>query len=161
VDWTFGIIFGTELNPICTLVDQRGNIFKVSYNMDLHNPLIVYGYDEMHNLYTLKEGSHQILFRYVEESCFDVTIVEDTLSEDIVVDFFLEIGSRSSLTYHVLVYFTLTMTVSQCKTSHLVFFYIIDFRFIYILNILNENVFFSQMQIFNFLLLCRIFLCLL
>ena len=123
MDRAFGIIFGTELDPIWTLADQRGNIFKVRYNMDLHNPLIVYGCNEMHNLYTLREGSHQIIFRYVGESCFDAIIFEDTLSKDTIVDFFLEIGSRSSLTYLALVHFTLTLTACQCTASHLVFFF--------------------------------------
>jgi len=80
--------------------------------MDLHNPLIVYGCDEMRNLYMLKEGSHQILFRYVKDSCFEVTIYVDTLSEDTIVHFFLEIENRSSLTYHALVHFTLTLIAS-------------------------------------------------
>ena len=120
MDRAFEKIFGIELDHIWTLVDQRGNIFKVRYNMDLHNPLIVYGCDEMCNLYMLKEGSHQILFRYVGKSCFEVTV---TLFEDTVVHFFLEIENRSSLTYHALVHFTLTLTASQSIASHLVFFY--------------------------------------
>jgi len=66
---------------VWTLVDQRVNIFKVCYNMDLYNPFIFPGCDEMHKLYALKEGSHQILFLYVGDNCFDVTIFEDTLSE--------------------------------------------------------------------------------
>jgi len=66
-------------------------------------------------LYALKEGSHQILFHYVGDNCFDVTIFEDTLSENTVVDFFLEIERRSSITYHALVHFTLTLTVSNAQ----------------------------------------------
>jgi len=93
VDWVFAIIFGTKLDSIWTLADQRRNKFNVRYNMDLHNPLIVQGCDEMRKLYALKEGSYQILFCYVGDNYFDVTIFEDTLTENIVVDFFLEIES--------------------------------------------------------------------
>jgi len=64
VDGGFAIIFHTELDPIWTLVDQRGNIFKVSYHMNLHSPLIINGCDELHKLYVL-EGYHHILFRNV------------------------------------------------------------------------------------------------
>jgi len=120
VDRAFAIIFDTDLDCIWTLADQRGNIFKVRCNMHLHNPLIVQGCDEMRKLYALKEGSHQILFCYVGIAIFDVTM---TLSENTVVDFFLEIESRSSLTYHALVHFTLTLTASQCTASNLVFFF--------------------------------------
>jgi len=56
VDCGFAILFQRELGPEWTLADHRGNLHVVTYNVDLHFPMIIEGWVELLSFMALKEN---------------------------------------------------------------------------------------------------------
>ncbi|ESW19628.1 hypothetical protein PHAVU_006G141300, partial [Phaseolus vulgaris] len=77
VDRAFAIEFQKELGEKWTLADSAGNVHIVEYNQDLLSPEIMTGWWTLAGFYGF-EGDHTILFRYVGQNAFHITVyVED------------------------------------------------------------------------------------
>jgi len=116
VDRGFAIIFDRELGPVWILIYHRGNLLKVFYNMDLRYPMIINDWDELRKLYAL-EGFHDILFRYVGEDNFHITVFKRPLYDDTVIKFFRNIEGRNPLTFNFVVHFIVTLSTSIFKRT--------------------------------------------
>jgi len=66
-------MFAQELGPVWQLEDIKGNRHQLTFNMDVNNPLVIDGWSSLRVLYKL-EHIHQILFRYVGNSTFQITV---------------------------------------------------------------------------------------
>jgi len=66
-------MFAQELGPIWQLEDIKGNRHQLTFNMDVNNPLVTDGWSSLRVFYKL-EHIHQILFRYVGNSTFQITV---------------------------------------------------------------------------------------
>ena len=73
MDRAFAIEFENELEEEWTLSDSQGNIHIVYYNKDILCPQIVYGWSRLSDFYGFK-GDHNILFRYVGNNSFHITV---------------------------------------------------------------------------------------
>jgi len=73
--------------------------------MDMHCSMVIEGWDEECQFYVL-EGYHDIIFHYVGENYFHITIFKGKESE------------HTTITYNHLVHFTITMSAYQFTASH-------------------------------------------
>ncbi|ESW23980.1 hypothetical protein PHAVU_004G092200, partial [Phaseolus vulgaris] len=75
-----------ELGEEWTLADSAGNIHIVYYNQDILSPQILDGWSTLSSFYGFK-GDHPILFRYVGQSYFHITVFMGAVCQSITSNF--------------------------------------------------------------------------
>jgi len=110
----FVAMFAKELGPIWQLEDIKGNHHHLTYNMDVNNPLLTDGGSNLRVFYKLQH-IHQILFRYVGNSTFQI-IVFSSMTAISTTDKFLSNIHRLRTKQ----LFRVKLTKSQSQASHLV-----------------------------------------
>ncbi|KAK8464381.1 hypothetical protein PHAVU_011G195650 [Phaseolus vulgaris] len=112
VDRAFAIEFENELEEEWTLSDSQGNIHIVYYNKDILCPQIVYGWSRLSDFYGFK-GDHNILFRYVGNNSFHITVFMGELCEMILTKFLKEVEGRLPLNSGPFIHFGLKLSSKQ------------------------------------------------
>lgn len=69
MDHKFALAYKHELRSPWQLVDEKGHVNWVNYNMDSDVSRMYRGWKELREFYNL-DGDHMILFRFVDESMF-------------------------------------------------------------------------------------------
>jgi len=69
VDRLFIISYGKDIGSQWTIVDYESNVHNVTYNMDIHSPLITEGWNDLRSFYADKSDK-LVLFKYIRNSSF-------------------------------------------------------------------------------------------
>ncbi|KAK7377410.1 hypothetical protein VNO80_02835 [Phaseolus coccineus] len=96
VDRAFAIKFQGELAREWTLADSVGNVHTVYYNQDIVSPKIMDGGSTLSAFYGFK-GDHSILFCYVGQSCFHITVYMGAICQNGVNRHLKEVQGREPL----------------------------------------------------------------
>ena len=91
------IEFQRELGGGWTFADSAGNVHIVYYSEDLLSPQFFYGWSTLSYFYGFK-GDHHILFRYVVQNFFHITVYMGELCESGVNRYLKEVKGREPLT---------------------------------------------------------------
>jgi len=74
-------MFGQELGLVWQLEDIQGNQHQLTFNMDVNHPVLTDGWSSLRVFYKLQH-IHQILFRYVGNSTFQITVFSNMYNID-------------------------------------------------------------------------------
>jgi len=107
-------MFAQELGPVWQFKDIKGNRHQLTFNMDVNNPLQNDGWSSLRVFYKLQH-IHQILFRYVGNSTFQITVFSSMTAISTATKFLTNIHRLR--TKHL---FRVKLTKSQSQASHLV-----------------------------------------
>ena len=124
------------------LEDIKGNRHRLTFNMDVNNPLLTDGWSSLRVFYKLQH-IHQILFRFVGNSTFQITVFSDMTAISTATKFLTNIHRLR--TKHL---FRVKLTKSQTQASHLVnnvllYCFLYAILFIYVFIYLTVYFFFS------------------
>jgi len=106
-------MFAQELGPVWQLEDIKGNCHQLTFNMDVNNPLVIDGWSSLRVFYKLKH-IYQILFRYVGNSTFQITVFSGMTAISTATKFLTNIHRLRTKPL-----FRVKLTKSQSKASHL------------------------------------------
>ena len=139
-----------------TVTDDKGNVHTVTFNMDLHNPMISEGWYDLRSFDDFR--LHKLCFlKHVGNSSFQIRFYKSCA--DSTVDRYLEdIRSNDPLTGSKLIHFEFRLPKHNYKASHLVsyFFYSIITHNLNFLLIF----FFTFIQSFHLICIYCLFHCL-
>jgi len=119
VDRAFAIEFENELDEEWTLNESQGNIHIVYYNKDILCPQILHGWSSMSDFYGFK-GHHNILFRYVGNNSFNITIFMGELCEMVIRNFLKDVQGREPLNNGPFIHFGLKLSSKQVYGGYVV-----------------------------------------
>ena len=112
MDRAFVIKFETELDEEWTLNDSQNNIHIIYYNKDILCPQILYGWSSLSDFYGFK-GHHSILFRYVGNNSFTITVFMGELCEMVIRNFLKDVQRRELLNNDLFIHFGLKLSSKQ------------------------------------------------
>jgi len=107
-------MFAQQLGPVWQLENIKGNRHQLTFNMDVNIPLVTNGWSSLRVFYKL-EYMHQIIFRYVGNLTFQITVFS-SMSEISTATKFLTNIHRMRRKH----LFRVKLTKSQSKANHLV-----------------------------------------
>ena len=112
MDHAFVIEFENELEEEWILTDSQGNIHIVYYNKDILCPQILYGWSKLSDFYGFK-GHHSLLFRYVGNNSFHITVFMGELCEMVIRNYLKEVQGRVPLNNGPFIHFGLKLSSKQ------------------------------------------------
>jgi len=123
---------GKDIGSQWTIVDYECNVHNVTYNMDIHTPMITQSWNDLRSFYVDKLDKLYVLkyvgncsFQIHFSRCSSVSKIQDNLKNNIAI--------RHPLTMSKLIHFQVELSRYYCQASHLVRFFL--FCYIY-LNVL-------------------------
>jgi len=119
VDRAFAIEFENELEEEWTLSDSKDNIHIVYYNKDILCPQILYRWSHLSDFYGFK-GDQSILFHYVGNNSFNITVFMGELCEMIIRKFLKDVQGRLPLNNGPFIHFGLKLSSKQVFGGYVV-----------------------------------------
>ena len=119
IDWMFLICTRNEIGSQWTIVDDDLNVHQVTYNMNIHNPIITQGWEDLRSFYSSKLDKIFFIY-YVGDCCFKIHFSRRSVDSQIQSNFLKNIGLRHPLTMSSLIHFKVKLTTYYCQASHLV-----------------------------------------
>jgi len=112
---------------VWTLADSAGIVHIVYYNQDILSPQIFDGWSTLSSFYGFK-GDHPILFCYVGQSCFHITVFMGAVCQSGVNCYLKEVQGREPLTNGPFEHFDMKLSSFHINGSSLVSLRILSFK---------------------------------
>ena len=75
MDWLFIIRYGKDIGSQWTIVDYECNVHNVTYNMDIHTPMITQGWNALRSFYADKSDK-LFMLKYIGNCSFQIQFSE-------------------------------------------------------------------------------------
>ena len=121
VDQLFIIRYGKDIGSEWTVVDYESNVHHVTYNMDIHTPLITEGWNDLISFYADKSDK-LVLFKYVRNTSFQLHVSKRSTDSLLRANFLNHICICRPLSMSNLIHFQVQLSRYYSKASHLVSF---------------------------------------
>jgi len=140
VDQWFIIRYGKDIGSQWTIVDYECNVHNVTYNVDIHTPMITQGLNDLRSFYVAKSD------KYVGNCSFQIHFSRHSSDSKIQDNFLNNIAIRHLLTMSKLIHFWVKLLRYYCQVNHLVkYFSLLYFYFFnFYLNVLLISNIFSH-----------------
>jgi len=138
VDRLFIIRNWKDLGSQWTIVDYDRNVHNVTYNMNIHTPMITQGWNDLISFYA-DQSDKLIVFKYFENSSFQLHVSKRACDSTLKANFFNTLSIRRPLHMSNLIHFEVELSTYYCQASHLVSF---NFFFIYLHGFLISKIFY-------------------
>ena len=122
VDRLFIIRYGKDIGSLWTIVDYESNVHNVTYNMNIHTPLITEGWNDLISFYAAKFDK-LVLFKYVGNSSFQLHVSNRSTDSWLRANFLNHICICRPLSMSKLIHFQVQLSRYYCKASHLVSYF--------------------------------------
>ena len=121
VDRLFIIRNMKDLGSQWTIVDYDRNVHNVTYNMNIHTPMITQGWNNLISFYA-DESDKLVVFKYFGNSSFQLHVSKRVCDSTLKANFFNHLSIRRPLHTSNLKHFEVQLSTYYCRASHLVSF---------------------------------------
>jgi len=121
VDRLFIIRNMKDLGSQWTIVDYDRNVHNVTYNMNIHTPMITQGWNDLISFYA-DESDKLVVFKYFGNSSFQLHVSKRVCDSTLKANFFNHLSIRRPLHTSNLKHFEVQLSTYYCRANHLVSF---------------------------------------